>query len=105
MIVLNNKDQNPPPLSTISTKMGTLEEEDNIRSNINILTLSAWFHANNQLKNLSFNISLDGSKDTENGFQMLIQEYLSHRNQLNCIFIYDNENNEDTYQKSKRYNF
>ena len=103
MIVLNNQnDQNPPPLSTISTKMETLGEEDNIRNNINVLTRSAWFHANNQMKNLSFSLSLDGSKDTENGFQMLLQEYLPHRNKLNCVFIYDNENDQEfTYQNQK----
>ena len=42
------------------------------------------------------------AKDTENGFQMLLQEYLPHRNKLNCVFIYDNENDQEfTYHNQK----
>ena len=101
MLIPQNQNS-PPPLSTVSTKMETIGEEDNMRNNINVLTRSAWFHSRNQIKNLTFSLSLDGSKDTENAFQILIQEYLPYKNKLNCIFIYDNENDQEfTYHNQK----
>ena len=100
-MILENE-QNAPQALSISTKIETIGEEDNERNNLLNLTRAALLYESEQIKNLNFTLLLDGSKDTENAFQILIQEYLQHKNNLHCIFIYDNENDKEfTYHNQK----
>ena len=52
MLIPQNQNS-PPPLSTVSTKMETIGEEDNERNNLLNLTRAALLYESEQIKNLS----------------------------------------------------